>query len=286
MGYAHIDNLYKNKELLIFKEVYAMEKIHGTSTHITYKDDQLHFFSGGCKHEQFVQIFNQDELLEKFRAAGIPEITIFGEGYGGKMQGMSKVYGPNLKFVAFEVKTDGWWNVPYARHFVEDKLGLEFVYFNKVPATVEALDGERDAPSEQAKRNGVLEPQIREGIVIRPPVEFALKNGGKLRAKHKRAEFIETSKERKVSTEKLEILEKATEIANDWTTPMRLSHVLDKLPHGIGIESAKLVISKMQEDILREAEGEIVVSPQALKEIAKVTVALFKKHLNEEIRNG
>jgi hypothetical protein len=34
MGYAHINNLYKDQEILIFKHVWALEKIHGTSAHI------------------------------------------------------------------------------------------------------------------------------------------------------------------------------------------------------------------------------------------------------------
>ncbi len=29
MGYLHIDNLYKNQTILLFKEAYCMEKIHG-----------------------------------------------------------------------------------------------------------------------------------------------------------------------------------------------------------------------------------------------------------------
>jgi len=29
MGYAHIENLYKNQEILMFKRCFAMEKIHG-----------------------------------------------------------------------------------------------------------------------------------------------------------------------------------------------------------------------------------------------------------------
>jgi len=31
MGYLNIDNLYKAQEVLMFRECYAMEKIHGTS---------------------------------------------------------------------------------------------------------------------------------------------------------------------------------------------------------------------------------------------------------------
>ena len=29
MGYQHIDNLYKNQSILMFRECYALEKIHG-----------------------------------------------------------------------------------------------------------------------------------------------------------------------------------------------------------------------------------------------------------------
>lgn len=38
MGYMHIDNLYKNQDMLIFRECYALEKIHGTSAHVSWKD--------------------------------------------------------------------------------------------------------------------------------------------------------------------------------------------------------------------------------------------------------
>ena len=37
MAYLHIDNLYKNQEILMFKECYALEKIHGTSGTITLR---------------------------------------------------------------------------------------------------------------------------------------------------------------------------------------------------------------------------------------------------------
>ena len=36
MGYLHIENLYKNQTVLMFKELYALEKLHGTSAHIRW----------------------------------------------------------------------------------------------------------------------------------------------------------------------------------------------------------------------------------------------------------
>ena len=81
MSYMHIDNLYKNKDILFFRECYAMEKIHGTSAHIKWKDDHLTFFSGGCEHLSFISLFDQYELEEKFIAFNRPEVTIYGEAY-------------------------------------------------------------------------------------------------------------------------------------------------------------------------------------------------------------
>ena len=151
MGYRHIDNLYKNQMIMLFKKCYALEKIHGTSAHVTFNrrrqicfgqpvtgetiiektqmteeefqvkfpdDITITFFSGGASHEQFVSLFDKKLLEDNFRALGFSELTVYGEAYGGKMQGMSKTYGPTLKFVAFEVKSmNGCMNVLNSEKF-------------------------------------------------------------------------------------------------------------------------------------------------------------------------
>ena len=72
MGYLHIDNLYKNVDVLAFKEVYVLEKIHGTSAHIGWKvEEKLNFFSGGEKHENFVKLFDEAMLRAKFLEGGL-----------------------------------------------------------------------------------------------------------------------------------------------------------------------------------------------------------------------
>ena len=49
MGYAHIDNLYRAPEIL---ECFALEKIHGTSAHVSILGvGAIQFSSGGAKHE-------------------------------------------------------------------------------------------------------------------------------------------------------------------------------------------------------------------------------------------
>lgn len=196
MAYLHIKNLYKEQDILMFKECYALEKIHGTSAHIkiineiieeigreAIKEPKVTFFSGGEKHERFIMLFNEEKLKEKFKELKLNNITIYGEAYGGKLLKMKKTYGDMLKFVAFEVKIgDKWLSVPQAEYFVKE-FGLEFVAYEKIPTTLEAIDAERIKPSVQAKRNGIEEPKLREGIVLRSLQELTKNNGGRIIAK-------------------------------------------------------------------------------------------------------
>ena len=293
MGYLHIRNLYANKNILLFKECYALEKIHGTSAHISYDSEkpegqQLTFFSGGAKHEEFVKIFDQEYLLNKIKAVGYTKFTLYGEAYGGKMQKMAGTYGPTLKFIAFDVwVAERWLEVPRAEQYATN-LGLEFVHYKRVPATIEALDAERDAFSVQAIRNGCGDDKLREGIVCRPLMEFSYgtDENSRVICKHKREEFRETKSVRTVeSEEKRRIIEEVTLVVDEWATPTRLQHVLDKMGEAgtIGIQQTKEVIAAMTEDILRESEGEVVESKPLFKEIGNRTAKLFKEHLNAGI---
>ena len=117
MSYMDIDNLYKNQDILLFRECYALEKIHGTSAHITWdgrystytRPPELLFFSGGCKHATFLALFDQDDLRKRFEVLGLNQVKVFGEAYGGKIQGMRETYGDQLKFIVFEVKVGDSW---------------------------------------------------------------------------------------------------------------------------------------------------------------------------------
>lgn len=285
MAYRHIDNLYKSQDILLFKECYAMEKIHGTSAHVRYKDSEVGFFSGGCKHENFVKLFNSEELLGKFKEK-LGEITcvIYGEAYGGKLQGMRDTYGNELRFVAFEVKIgDSWLAVPQAEEFAVS-IGFDFVSYKLVATDLVSLDRERDLVSGQAIKNGMGEDKKREGVVLRPPVEVTLNNGERIVAKHKALEFRETKTPREVDEAQLKVLSEAKEIAEEWVTYERLNHILGRSEVEPTIQNTGEIIGLMHEDILREAEGEIAISSTATKEINRKTALMFKAYLNAQIK--
>ncbi len=287
MGYLHINNLYKDQAILMFKECYVLEKIHGTSAHISWncKKGEIKFFSGGESHERFISLFDQEFLKKQFSEIFFTSNAIvYGEAYGGKQQGMSNTYGKELKFIGFEVKVEELWlSVPNAENVCKS-LNLEFVDYVKIPTDLKSIDAERDKHSIQAIRNGMGEGKIREGVILKPLIELTTNNGSRIIAKHKRDEFKETSTRREVSEEEYRILEDAKAISEEWVTEMRLNHVLDKLPKGINIEDTKLVINAMIDDVYREAKGEIVESKEVKKYIGTMTVILFKRKLQQDVK--
>ena len=286
MGYMHIENLYKNQDILLFKECYALEKIHGTSAHISWHptDRTIKYFSGGEIHEKFVALFDNDVLYDLL-VVDFPniDIIVYGEAYGGKQQGMSHTYGKDLKFIVFDVKVgDSFVDVPNA-HQIAEKLGLDFVYYTKIPTDMKYIDAERDNPSVQAVRNGVGEDKVREGVVLRPLMELTKNNGVRVICKHKGEKFGERKSQPKVDTNGLEILSDARKVADEWVTAMRLEHVLDKHPDLTDMEHTSKVIEAVQEDIKREGEGEIEWSKEVAKQIGHNVVILWKQKFKDKL---
>lgn len=289
MGYMHINNLYRDQKILMFKTCYALEKIHGTSAHISYNaekpsGERVGFFSGGENYNNFTNLFDKTFLEDKFvEIFGDKSVIVYGEAYGGKQQAMAHTYGPDTKFIVFDVMVNNTWlNVPNAED-VSKQLNLEFVDYVEISTTIGEIDRERDRESVQAIRNGVGPGKHREGVVLRPLEEFTL-NGQRVMSKHKGDAFRETATPRKVQDpEKLKVLEESYAIANEWVTEMRLEHVLDKLPQDIEIKDMPIIIKAMIEDVNREGEGEFIPSKDVDKAIGKKTAVLFKQRLQKQL---
>ena len=229
-------------------------------------------------------LFHAQELRAKFllNFSNLP-VIVYGEAYGGKQQGMSHTYGKELKFIAFDVKVgDNWVDVPNAEQIAQ-KLGLEFVYYTRIPTDLKYIDAERDNPSVQAVRNGVGEDKVREGVVLRPLMELTKNNGARVICKHKGEKFGERKSQPKVDTNGLEILSDARKVADEWVTAMRLEHVLDKHPDITDMEHTSKVIEAMQEDIKREGEGEIEWSKEVAKQIGHNVVILWKQKFKDKL---
>ena len=274
----HINNLYKDQRILEFKEVYALEKIHGTSAHIRWNNGEINFFSGDENHKKFVKLFDQETLKTAFQIIGHPNVTVYGEAYGGKQQGMRETYGAILHFIVFDIKVEKTWLNVLNAEDVTNKLGLEFVPYEKVFTDISTLNAERDRFSRVAVRRGCKGDKLSEGVVLRPLNEYIDSREKRVICKHKREAFNERKTQQKiVDPERLKVLTEAKAIAEEWVTPMRLEHVLQQFSSKLIIEDTPAVIRAMTEDVLREADTEIIDSKAARSAIAKMTAILFKK---------
>lgn len=296
MGYLHINNLAKDDKVLLFKEVWATEKVHGTSAHVSWDPDQqrIVYFSGGASAESFRALFDGafEERFMKLvdqNGKGV-EVVVYGEAYGGKMQGMRLTYGNELRFIAFEVRVGCHWLSFDKVREIAKGLGLEVVPGKVIPATEEALTEYRNSPSEVAVLRGCQgnadrfgnKPPLREGIVIRPLVEMRTNDNSRVMAKFKNPCFSEreSRKDADFPSERKQEAMRAEAAAKDFTTETRLEHVLDAL----GLKEPTLqdtpkVLKGMVEDILREGAGEVEDSKTLRREVGRISVVLFRKRL-------
>jgi hypothetical protein len=281
MGYLHIDNLYKNRTILQFPTLYALEKVHGTSAHITWANRMPMFFSGGAKQEQFVALFDIPALTMKLESVfGGKTAVVYGEAYGGKLQAMAKKgYGPDLKFIVFDVKIDGeWMDVPIACGIAFD-LGLEFVPYSIIGNSLAEIDAERDKDSYVAVARGFGLGYIREGVVLRPQGECVDYRGNRVIAKHKRPEFTEHKKHREIDPANKMAYDNAQLAAEDWVTEMRMSHVLDSvlMAEPPTMEATSAVIKAMIADVKRESEGELEWNKDIQKAVGCRAASMYKR---------
>lgn len=307
MSYANIGNLYREQKILEFPEAYCLEKIDGSSACIIFtrqvtdytnnlnetSTGNFHYHGGCVPGVQFKAIFNTEPLEKGLLATPYDKVKIHGEVYGGKVQKGAWRYGPDIKFVAFDVKVNDekWLTVPDAEALTLS-LGLEFVHYVRIPTKLSEIDYWRDATSEQAIRNGVTTRDgtwvRREGVVLRTIDEAYDHRGNRIIAKHKRDEERETKTPRKVvDPAKIEVLKEARVIAEEYVTMTRLvGHVLPKIPGEpiVDMTRTKEVISAMREDIFREGAGEFEPSDAVNVEIGKRTAQLLKQYFADKLR--
>jgi len=292
MNYQHINNLYNNREIIEnFKKVYALEKIDGTSASIEFFQDNLNekydylLKPGSGSLAKFTRLTEEvvDRLFQKFPFTKEElRVTVYGEFYGGKIRHGSRRYGPEEKFVAFDVELNGvWLDVDSAKKFC-DEIGQEFVHYELVDTEIDILEALCKAPSVQAKRNGITEDVPREGIVLRTYKTLIKNNGDRVCAKHKNPKYRETVKKRELSQEKLDVLNEAEEVANEWVTEMRFNHVSDHLKARGVEESTENTVEFMKgmlEDIKREGSQEIKFSSPVNRAINTATAKMLKARL-------
>ena len=176
------------------------EKIDGTNIRIGWNGYNVRLAGRSDNAELPGQLriyleeyFTDDLLCSIFQ--GAEGVTLIGEGYGGKIQKMGKIYGDDQRFILFDVFVEPNENNPLGiwleRDAVTDiacQLGIPCVpviFTNTLLVGYLKLKEHPDYKSLVSQTGAPL-----EGFVARPQVELRNKFGGRIITKIKGKDFI------------------------------------------------------------------------------------------------
>jgi ATP-dependent RNA circularization protein (DNA/RNA ligase family) len=159
------------------------EKVDGTNIRVMYSEGKV-TFGGRTDNAQIptsLLKYLQDtftlDLLEKtFPRNEIVErpcITLFGEGYGPKIQSAGSNYRKDPGFILFDVTIGGWWLKRDDMAGIAEKFGISVVPPIGLMTEGEIIELVKSKPLSQCSIN----PQMIEGVVCRSYPLMLFRNG-------------------------------------------------------------------------------------------------------------
>jgi hypothetical protein len=166
------------------------EKVDGTNIRIMF-DGSCITFNGKTDRATIPPILAKRlndrflPLIEYFQEIFKEEsVCLYGEGYGAKIQKGGGNYRSDQDFVLFDIKIGDWW---LQRKDVEDiskKLDIEIVPIIGSGTLLEMIEIVKTG------FNSLWGSFMAEGIVARPEIELASRNGSRIITKLKHKDFI------------------------------------------------------------------------------------------------
>ncbi len=165
------------------------EKVNGTNVRV-YFDGEGDIRFGGRTDNAQIPTFLYDRLVDIFNIKQFASIfdcsvTLYGEGYGAKIQKGGGNYNPNgVDFVLFDVRCGDFWLKREAVLEIAKELNIEDVPVIGVGTLSEMVE---------KARNGIKSAWgdhfQAEGIVARPATELFARNGNRIITKIKTKDF-------------------------------------------------------------------------------------------------
>lgn len=171
------------------------EKIDGTNTRVFF-DGQTVSFGGRTDKaqmpvtlmERLHELFTVEKLQAAFpeRDGEQPEVTLYGEGYGARIQAGGGDYIPDsVDFILFDVKVGEWWLSREACEKIAETLGIRIVpvigYFTLAEAEQVVKQGFKSVIARQERE--------AEGLVCKPCFGLKLRNEQRIITKIKTADY-------------------------------------------------------------------------------------------------
>lgn len=161
------------------------EKIDGTNVRINYRGGQVEF-AGRTENAQIPahlynylsKTFTVEKLDKTFprdnqEENNWPNLTIFGEGYGPKIQEpMGSNYRSDVSFICFDIKIGSWWmDRGHVRHLCSE-MGIDCVPEIGIMSNEEIWEFVASKPLSKISKV----PQMMEGVVCRPEPLLLFRN--------------------------------------------------------------------------------------------------------------
>ena len=178
----------------------AEEKIDGTNIRVEINFDE----QGVCSWElagktdkavipqhllaRLHELFDNVNFHEVFNNPSCStHITLYGEGYGYKVQGCGSRYRrTTCDFILFDVKVDNWWLYRDDVIDIANKLGIDYVpqlgYMTLMEAIKFVYDGFKSTIAEDSTLDA-------EGLVLKTPSNLLFRNGERIVMKVKSKDF-------------------------------------------------------------------------------------------------
>lgn len=164
------------------------EKIDGTNIRIMFDKEENKVSFGGRTDNAQIPVTLYEKLqelfpLEKFQNFE-SSICLYGEGFGKKIQKAGSLYNPNgVDFILFDVKAGRWWLQREDIEKIASDLGIQIVPQIGFGTLFDAISMVQD------DFKSTFGDFQAEGIVARPMVPLAARNGSRIITKIKCCDF-------------------------------------------------------------------------------------------------
>jgi hypothetical protein len=174
------------------------EKVDGECVRIEFDDSCVGtpvFFKHGKNNAARVRSILHPKLRERIASWGPTlrqqhaGLTLYGEGYGNRIQKRGKLYHPNQDFILFDVRAGRWWLKREDIVEIAEKLKLEVVPIIGEGTLYDAIELVKTGLKSTW---GDFEA---EGIVARPAVELFARSGARMICKIKAKDFMTKGKD-------------------------------------------------------------------------------------------
>lgn len=137
-------------------------------------------------YRRLEELFNNVNWLEIFDITSTTSITLYGEGYGTKIQKGGNYISSGVDFILFDVKVDKWWLQRDAVEDVANKLNIKVVPLIGYMTIPEAVEYVKKGFKSTIAENKDYDA---EGLVLKTTTGLLRRNGERLITKIKTVDF-------------------------------------------------------------------------------------------------